>query len=173
VLPKTKYARSDDVRIAYQITGEGFLATFDGPARAVHCALVVRQLGIEVRAGVHSGECELIGDNVGGIAVHTGARIMAKAETGGVLVSGTLKDLVSNSGINFHDQASTSSRGFPTSGDSSRRAPDWSPQTFSLCFRRRQRDRGFCGTKSRISCKTQQMLTMRFVISAPCCAGSD
>jgi class 3 adenylate cyclase len=80
-------------------TGDGFLATFDGPARAVRCALAialaVRQLGIEIRAGVHTGECELMGDNVGGIAVHTGDRIMAKAQPGGVLVSGTVKDLVS------------------------------------------------------------------------------
>src|SRR5438132_772953 len=82
-------------------------AKFNGPARAVRCALAialaVRQLGIEVRAGVHTGECELMGDNVGGIAVHTGARIMAKAEPGGVFVSGTVKDLVSGSGINFQD----------------------------------------------------------------------
>src|SRR5438094_8764583 len=67
-------------------TGDSFLATFDGPARAVRCALAialaVRQLGIEVRAGVHTGECELMGDNVGGIAVHNGARIMAKAKPG-------------------------------------------------------------------------------------------
>src|SRR5207244_12642050 len=88
-------------------TGDSFLATFDGPARAVRCALAialaVRQLGIEVRAGVHTGECELMGDNVGGIAVHAGARIMAKAEPGGVLVSRTVKDLVSGSGINFQD----------------------------------------------------------------------
>jgi len=88
-------------------TGDGFLATFDGPARAVRCALAiavaVRQLGIEIRAGVHTGECELMGDNVGGIAVHTGARIMGKAEPGGVLVSGTVKDLVSGSGIDFQE----------------------------------------------------------------------
>jgi class 3 adenylate cyclase len=114
VLPKTKYARSDDVRIAYQITGDGFLATFDGPARAVRCALVVRQLGIEVRAGVHSGECELMGDNVGGIAVHTGARIMGKAEPGSVLVSGTVKDLVSGSGINFQDHGVHQLKGIPS-----------------------------------------------------------
>ena len=87
--------------------GDGFLATFDGPARAVRCALAiavaVRQLGIEIRAGVHTGECELMGDNVGGIAVHTGARIMGKAEPGRVLVSGTVKDLVSGSGIDFQE----------------------------------------------------------------------
>jgi len=98
-------------------TGDSFLATFDGPARAVRCALAialaVRQLGIEVRAGVHTGECELMGDNVGGIAIHTGARIMAKAEPGGVFVSGTVKDLVSGSGINFQDRGVHQLKGIP------------------------------------------------------------
>ena len=98
-------------------TGDGFLATFDGPARAVRCALAValavRQLGIEIRAGVHTGECELMGDNVGGIAVHTGARIVAKAQPGGVLVSGTVKDLVSGSGINFQDEGVHQLKGIP------------------------------------------------------------
>jgi class 3 adenylate cyclase len=98
-------------------TGDGFLATFDGPARAVRCAVAitraVKQLGIEARAGVHTGECELMGDNVGGIAVHTGARIMAKAEPGGVLVSGTVKDLVSGAGIDFQDQGIHELKGIP------------------------------------------------------------
>ncbi|MEY2536561.1 MAG: hypothetical protein QOG67_301 [Verrucomicrobiota bacterium] len=98
-------------------TGDGFLATFDGPARAVRCAiaivLAVRQLGIEVRAGVHTGECELMGDNVGGIAVHTGARIMAKAEPGCVLASRTVKDLVSGSGIDFDDRGIHELKGIP------------------------------------------------------------
>ena len=98
-------------------TGDSFLATFDGPARAVRCALAialaVRQLGIEARAGVHTGECEFMGDNVGGIAVHTGARIMAKADPGGVLVSGTVKDLVSGSGINFQDHDVHQLKGIP------------------------------------------------------------
>jgi class 3 adenylate cyclase len=97
--------------------GDGFLAMFDGPARAVRCALsialAVRQLGIEVRAGVHTGECELMGDNVGGIAIHTGARIMAKAEPGTVLVSGTVKDLVSGSGIDFQDHGVHELKGIP------------------------------------------------------------
>src|SRR5437762_4441762 len=75
--------------------------------------LAVRQLGIEVRAGVHTGECELMGDNVGGIAVHTGARIMAKSEPGSVLVSGTVKDLVSGSGINFQDYGVHQLKGIP------------------------------------------------------------
>ena len=87
--------------------GDGFLATFDGPARAVRCALAiareVKHLGIDVRAGVHTGECELMGDNVGGIAVHAGARIMATAEPGNVVVSRTVKDLVAGSGIAFKD----------------------------------------------------------------------
>ena len=98
-------------------TGDSFLATFDGPARAVHCALAiviaVRQLGIEVRAGVHTGECELMGDNVGGIAIHAGARIMAKAEPGGVLVSRTVRDLVSGSGLDFRDEGLHELKGIP------------------------------------------------------------
>jgi class 3 adenylate cyclase len=98
-------------------TGDGFLATFDGPARAVRCALAialaVRQLGIEVRAGVHTGECELMGDNIGGIAVHAGARIMAKAEPGTVIVSRTVKDLVAGSGIDFHDLGLHELKGVP------------------------------------------------------------
>jgi len=98
-------------------TGDSFLATLDGPARAVRCALAialaVRQLGIEVRARVHTGECELMGDNVGGIAVHTGARIMAKGEPGSVFVSRTVKDLVSGSGINFQDHGVHQLKGIP------------------------------------------------------------
>ena len=98
-------------------TGDGFLATFDGPARAVRCALAialaVRQLGIEVRAGVHTGECELMGDNIGGIAVHAGARIMATAKPGEVVVSGTVKDLVAGSGINFQDVGVHELKGIP------------------------------------------------------------
>jgi len=97
--------------------GDGFLATFDGPARAVRCALsisnAVKQLGIAVRAGVHTGECELMGDNVGGIAVHTGARAMAKAEPGTVLVTGTVKDLVAGSGIEFKEMGTHELKGLP------------------------------------------------------------
>jgi pimeloyl-ACP methyl ester carboxylesterase len=98
-------------------TGDGFLATFDGPARAIRCALAitqtVKQLGIDVRASVHTGECELMGDNVGGIAVHIGARIMGQAEPGNVLVSGTVKDLVSGSGIHFEDRGVYQLKGVP------------------------------------------------------------
>ena len=97
--------------------GDGFLATFDGPARAVRCALAVtqavKQLGIQVRAGVHTGECELMGDRVGGIAVHIGARIMAMASAGQVIVSSTVKDLVSGSGIGFDDMGLHPLKGVP------------------------------------------------------------
>jgi class 3 adenylate cyclase len=86
-------------------TGDGFFATFDGPARAVRCALAIRDavrpLGLEIRTGLHTGECELRGDVVSGIAVHIGARVAATANTGEVLVSGTLKDLVTGSGLRF------------------------------------------------------------------------
>src|SRR6266705_689106 len=95
--------------------GDGFLATFDGPARAIRCAIAitlgVKQLGIDVRAGVHTGECEMIGDNVGGIAVNIGARIMSNAKPGSVLVSGTVKDLVAGSGIEFGDMGTHALKG--------------------------------------------------------------
>lgn len=98
-------------------TGDGFLATFDGPARGIKCAREVvagaRELGIEVRAGLHTGECELKGDDVGGIAVHIGARVGALAGAGQVLVSGTVKDLVVGSGIEFDDRGSHSLKGVP------------------------------------------------------------
>ncbi|MDM0073638.1 adenylate/guanylate cyclase domain-containing protein [Variovorax sp. J2P1-59] len=88
--------------------GDGFLATFDGPARAVRCACAisreVRSLGLEIRAGLHTGECEVIGDKVAGIAVHTGARVATHAQTGEVLVSSTVKDLVAGSGLSFQDR---------------------------------------------------------------------
>jgi class 3 adenylate cyclase len=105
-------------------TGDGVLATFDGPARGVRCACAIadeiRPLGIEVRAGLHTGECEMIGDDVGGIAVHIGARVAALAGAGEVLVteqireqacpgSGTVKDLVAGSGLRFGDRGSHSS----------------------------------------------------------------
>jgi len=85
--------------------GDGFFAIFDGPARAVRCACAItkgiKPLGLQVRAGLHTGECELIGEKVGGIAVHTCARVAAKATPGEVLVSRTVKDLVAGSGIEF------------------------------------------------------------------------
>jgi class 3 adenylate cyclase len=97
--------------------GDGFLATFDGPARAIRCAGAVtesvRELGIEVRAGLHTGECELVDGKVGGIAVHIGARVAAQARPGEVLVSGTVKDLVAGSGIQFADRGSAELKGVP------------------------------------------------------------
>jgi class 3 adenylate cyclase len=88
--------------------GDGFLATFDGPARAIRCAVAIRRamraLGLELRTGVHTGECELLGERVAGIAVHTSARISALAAPNEVLVSATVRDLVSGSGIVFEDR---------------------------------------------------------------------
>lgn len=98
-------------------TGDGFLATFDGPARAVRCACAirdaVRHLGIEIRAGLHTGECEVIDDDISGISVHIAARIMAKARPGEVFSSGTVKDLVAGSGIKFEKQGLFSLKGIP------------------------------------------------------------
>ena len=97
--------------------GDGILATFDGPARAIRCACSVRdkvaKIGLQVRTGLHTGECELIGDDVGGIAVHIGSRVTAEAAPGEVLVSGTVKDLVAGSGLRFADQGSKSLKGVP------------------------------------------------------------
>jgi pimeloyl-ACP methyl ester carboxylesterase len=97
--------------------GDGFFATFDGPARGIRCAQAivdaVRPLGLSVRAGLHTGECEIIGDKVGGIAVHVGARVAAKAEPGEVLVSGTVRDLVAGSGIPFTDRGRHALKGLP------------------------------------------------------------
>ena len=98
-------------------TGDGIFATFDGPARGVRCACAIAEeikpLGIEVRAGLHTGECEKIGDDVGGIAVHIGARVAALAGAGEVLVSSTVKDLVAGSGLRFGDRSSQSLKGVP------------------------------------------------------------
>ncbi|WP_439375163.1 adenylate/guanylate cyclase domain-containing protein [Bradyrhizobium sp. DASA03120] len=98
-------------------TGDGFLATFDGPARGVPCASAIaeeiRPLGIEVRAGLHTGECEMIGDDVGGIAVHIGARVAALAAGSEVLVSSTVKDLVAGSGLRFKDRGTRSLKVIP------------------------------------------------------------
>ena len=98
-------------------TGDGFLATFDGPARAVKCASeitsAVRSLGIKVRAGLHSGEVEIQDRQIAGIAVHIAARVMALAHEGQVLVSGTVKDLVVGSAIRFADSGSHQLRGVP------------------------------------------------------------
>jgi class 3 adenylate cyclase len=98
-------------------TGDGILATFDGPARGVRCACAISEeikpLGIAVRAGLHTGECEMIGDDVGGIAVHIGARVAALADADEVLVSSTVKDLVAGSGLRFGDRGIQSLKGVP------------------------------------------------------------
>lgn len=97
--------------------GDGFFATFDGPARAIRCACAVtqalRELGIDVRAGLHTGECELLGDKVAGIAVSIGARVAAEAGPGEVLVSSTVKDLVAGSGIQFAARGTAELKGLP------------------------------------------------------------
>jgi pimeloyl-ACP methyl ester carboxylesterase len=99
------------------VAGDGFFARFDGPARAVRCARAitsgVRELGVEVRAGLHTGECEVMDGKVGGIAVHIGARVAKEAEPGEVLVSNTVKDLVAGSGIEFRDRGATELKGVP------------------------------------------------------------
>jgi class 3 adenylate cyclase len=95
--------------------GDGFLARFDGPARAIRCAIAARDavhgLGLELRAGLHTGECEVVGDRVAGIAVHTGARIAALAAPGEVLVSSTVRDLVSGSGVEFEERGEQELKG--------------------------------------------------------------
>jgi class 3 adenylate cyclase len=97
--------------------GDGFFASFDGPARAVRCAVAVGRsvvdLGIEVRCGVHTGECEIRGDKIAGLAVHVGARIASEAKAGEVLVSSTVKDLVAGSGIEFEDRGVHDLKGVP------------------------------------------------------------
>ena len=164
--PETRYARSGNVNIAYQVVGEGprdlilvpgwlsnvevfwddpavarflrrlasvrrelsryrgkqvgsagdgVLATFDGPARGIRCgrsiADSVLTLGIKVRTGLHTGECEIIEDNIGGIAVHTAARVAALADSGEVLVSHTVRDLVAGSGIHFESRGTHTLKG--------------------------------------------------------------
>jgi class 3 adenylate cyclase len=98
-------------------SGDGFLAMFDGPQRAIRCAIAIRDavrtLGIEVRAGLHTGECELRGDDIGGIAVHIGARVSALAGPNEVLVSSTLRDLVIGSGLQFEDCGAHQLKGVP------------------------------------------------------------
>jgi class 3 adenylate cyclase len=100
-----------------KVVGDGFLVTFDGPARAVRCAIAtrdeVRELGLEIRAGVHVGEIEVLPDDIAGLAVHLGARVSALAGPGEVLVSSTVKDLVVGSGIGFDDRGSHVLKGVP------------------------------------------------------------
>jgi pimeloyl-ACP methyl ester carboxylesterase len=98
-------------------TGDGILATFDGPARGVRCACAIAEeihpLGIDVRAGLHTGECEIMGEDVGGIAVHIGARVASLAGAGEVLVSRTVRDLVAGSGLRFADRGSQTLKEVP------------------------------------------------------------
>jgi class 3 adenylate cyclase len=98
-------------------SGDGFLAMFDGPQRAIRCAMSIRDavqaLGIEVRAGLHTGECEIRGDDIGGIAVHIGARVSTLAGPNDVLVSSTLRDLVIGSGLQFEERGTHTLKGVP------------------------------------------------------------
>jgi class 3 adenylate cyclase len=98
-------------------SGDGFLAMFDGPQRAIRCAIAIRDavqaLGIQVRAGLHTGECEIRGDDIGGIGVHIGARVSALAGANDVLVSSTLRDLVIGSGLEFEDRGTHELKGVP------------------------------------------------------------
>ena len=131
---RTELARFRGVEV--KTTGDGFLASFDGPARAVGCAHAivdgVRNLGIEIRAGCHTGEVELLDGDLGGIAVHIGARVAALAGAGEVLVSSTVKDLVVGSGLTFDDRGLHRLKGVPDewhlyavtwNGDAASRAP--------------------------------------------------
>jgi len=98
-------------------TGDGTLATFDGPARAIRCACAIRDatpaLDLQVRLGLHTGEIEQRGQDIGGIAVHLAARVQARAQAGEVLVSRTVVDLVAGSGITFEDRAEHELKGVP------------------------------------------------------------
>jgi class 3 adenylate cyclase len=98
-------------------SGDSFFATFDGPQRAIRCAVQIREalrpLAIDVRAGLHTGECEVRGDDVAGLAVHIGARVSSLAGRGDILVSGTLRDLVVGSGLQFEDRGSHQLKGVP------------------------------------------------------------
>jgi class 3 adenylate cyclase len=98
-------------------TGDGFLASFDGPARAIRAAHAIRaelaEHGLQIRAGLHTGEVELIADDLGGIAVHLAARVLAQAQAGEVLCSRTVKDLVAGAGFAFHDRGTHQLKGIP------------------------------------------------------------
>ena len=98
-------------------TGDGHLATFDGPTQAIRCAEALRddaeKLGIEIRQGIHTGECELLEADIGGIAVHIAARILGQAGPGEILVSSTVRDLVVGSGTGFEDRGIVDLRGVP------------------------------------------------------------
>jgi pimeloyl-ACP methyl ester carboxylesterase/class 3 adenylate cyclase len=112
---RRELARFDGVEL--DTAGDGFFARFDGPARAVRFACrareAVRELGLEIRAGIHTGECELHGDKLAGVAVHVGARVAAIAAPGEVIVSSTVRDLVAGSGLSFEDRGERELRGVP------------------------------------------------------------
>ena len=105
--------------VEVKVTGDGFLATFDGPARAVRCAAAIRdevmELGLEIRAGLHVGEIEVLPDDIAGLAVHIAARVSAMAGASEVLVSSTVKDLVVGSGLDFEDRGTHELKGVPGS----------------------------------------------------------
>jgi class 3 adenylate cyclase len=127
LVPDTKYVMAPDgVYLAYQVVGDGpvdvalgfhFFATFDGPARAIRCAMeivgAVREIGLAVRAGVHIGECEIIDGGVSGLAVTIGARISAHAGDSQVLISQTVKELVAGSGFTYEDAGERDLKGVP------------------------------------------------------------
>lgn len=104
-------------QVELDTAGDGFVARFDGPARAIRCACAIREalseLELAVRAGLHTGECELLDGKPAGIAVSIGARVAAQAEAGEVLVSSTVKDLVAGSGIEFRDRGAAALKGVP------------------------------------------------------------
>jgi class 3 adenylate cyclase len=115
VLVRRQLARARGKEV--DTAGDGFFAAFDGPARAIRCACAiteaVTEVGLEVRAGLHTGECELGDGKIAGIAVHTGARVAAKANPGEVLVSSTVKDLVAGSGLEFENRGAHEFKGIP------------------------------------------------------------
>jgi class 3 adenylate cyclase len=100
-----------------ETTGDGFLTTFDGPARAIRAAAAMRdeltEQGLQIRVGLHTGECELVGDHIRGIAVHIAARVLARAEAAEILCSRTVKDLVAGSGFRFATRGSHRLKGVP------------------------------------------------------------
>jgi class 3 adenylate cyclase len=112
---RRELTRFDGVEV--DTAGDGFFATFDGPARAIRCAKAIvdamSQLGLQVRAGLHTGEVELADGKVAGIAVNIGARVSAQARPGEVLVSGTVRDLVAGSGVEFEDRGVAQLKGIP------------------------------------------------------------
>ena len=114
-LVRTELARARGTEV--DTAGDGFFAAFDGPARAVRCARSIvdrmHELGLDVRSGLHTGECEIVDGKVSGIAVHTGARVAAHAGPGEVLVSSTVKDLVAGSGLEFEDRGVHELKGIP------------------------------------------------------------